>query len=146
VPTTCAAQNYWCGTLDDGCGGTLDCGSCMFGGTCGGCGVAGQCGQGCCPLTCAQQGFNCGVHGDGCGDAIVCGTCTAPQTCGGSGDPGVCGTPPDGGADACAPRTCVRQGFNCGFATDGCDSIISCGTCPAGQTCGSGGKANVCGP
>jgi hypothetical protein len=146
VPTTCAAQNYWCGTLDDGCGGTLDCGSCMFGGTCGGCGVAGQCGQGCCPLSCAQQAFNCGVHGDGCGNAIVCGTCTAPRTCGGSGDPGVCGTPPDGGVDACAPMSCAQQGFNCGFATDGCDNIISCGTCAAGQTCGGGGTANVCGP
>ncbi|MDI1480152.1 hypothetical protein [Polyangium sp. y55x31] len=34
VPTTCAAQGATCGTLSDGCGGTLDCGSCGAGSTC----------------------------------------------------------------------------------------------------------------
>ncbi len=28
VPTTCAAENATCGTIPDGCGGTLTCGSC----------------------------------------------------------------------------------------------------------------------
>src|SRR5207247_793303 len=28
VPTTCAAQGVSCGTISNGCGGTLDCGTC----------------------------------------------------------------------------------------------------------------------
>ncbi|HTN92679.1 MAG TPA: calcium-binding EGF-like domain-containing protein [Sorangium sp.] len=34
VPTTCAAQGATCGTIPDGCGGTLTCGSCAAGSTC----------------------------------------------------------------------------------------------------------------
>jgi hypothetical protein len=34
VPTTCAAQGATCGSIADGCGGTLDCGSCGSGSTC----------------------------------------------------------------------------------------------------------------
>ncbi|XXX79009.1 calcium-binding EGF-like domain-containing protein [Sorangium sp. So ce134] len=34
VPTTCAAQGATCGSIADGCGGTLDCGSCGAGFTC----------------------------------------------------------------------------------------------------------------
>jgi len=39
VPTTCAAQGATCGTISDGCGDTLDCGSCGAGFAC----DAGQC-------------------------------------------------------------------------------------------------------
>ncbi|HTN90876.1 MAG TPA: calcium-binding EGF-like domain-containing protein [Sorangium sp.] len=34
VPTTCAAHGATCGTIDDGCGETLDCGSCASGSSC----------------------------------------------------------------------------------------------------------------
>jgi hypothetical protein len=34
VPTTCAAQGATCGSIDDGCSGTRDCGSCGSGFTC----------------------------------------------------------------------------------------------------------------
>ncbi|WP_437931580.1 calcium-binding EGF-like domain-containing protein [Sorangium sp. So ce291] len=34
VPTTCAAQGATCGAIPDGCGETLDCGSCAAGSTC----------------------------------------------------------------------------------------------------------------
>ncbi|AUX44938.1 uncharacterized protein SOCE26_064080 [Sorangium cellulosum] len=34
VPTTCAAQGATCGTIPDGCGGTLTCGSCAAGSAC----------------------------------------------------------------------------------------------------------------
>ena len=40
VPTTCAAQGKNCGSIPDGCGGTLSCGSCSGSQTCGGGGVA----------------------------------------------------------------------------------------------------------
>jgi len=34
TPDTCEAHSYTCGTLDDGCGGTDECGSCVNGYTC----------------------------------------------------------------------------------------------------------------
>src|SRR5262245_29310981 len=44
TPTTCAAQGKNCGTIPDGCGGTLTCGVCIAPETCGGAGVANVCG------------------------------------------------------------------------------------------------------
>ena len=46
TPTTCAAQGKNCGTIPDGCGGTLTCGVCTAPLTCGGGGVANVCGTG----------------------------------------------------------------------------------------------------
>jgi Protein of unknown function (DUF1565) len=43
-PTTCAAQGKNCGTIPDGCGGTLTCGTCTSPATCGGTGTANVCG------------------------------------------------------------------------------------------------------
>jgi hypothetical protein len=44
----------------------------------------------------------------------------------------VCGSvaPPDAGVDACAPKTCVDLGAECGPNADGCGNMIQCGTCP----------------
>lgn len=44
TPQTCAQQGKNCGTISDGCGGTLTCGTCGGGQTCGGGGVANVCG------------------------------------------------------------------------------------------------------
>jgi hypothetical protein len=46
TPTTCAASGKNCGTLDDGCGHALACGSCASPQSCGGGGVANVCGGG----------------------------------------------------------------------------------------------------
>src|SRR5437867_10728602 len=46
TPTTCAGQGKNCGTIPDGCGGTLTCGVCTAPQTCGGGGVANVCGVG----------------------------------------------------------------------------------------------------
>jgi lysophospholipase L1-like esterase len=46
TPTTCAAQGKNCGSIGDGCGGTLTCGSCISPQTCGGGGTANVCGGG----------------------------------------------------------------------------------------------------
>ena len=46
-------------------------------------------------------------------------------------------TPPP--PPTCTPETCMRQGFNCGPAGDGCGGQLDCGTCTAPQTCGGGG-------
>ena len=51
----------------------------------------------------------------------------------------------------CTRRTCAELGLNCGLAPDGCGGAIDCRTvadndgCKVGETCGGGGKANVCG-
>ena len=44
APTTCAALNANCGSLPDGCGGTLQCGTCTLPATCGGAGEQNRCG------------------------------------------------------------------------------------------------------
>jgi len=46
TPTSCSAQGASCGTISNGCGGTLTCGSCTAPQTCGGGGVANVCGGG----------------------------------------------------------------------------------------------------
>lgn len=78
--------------IPDGCGGTLDCGTCTGGKQCGAGGLPNQCA--CVPTTCSAQGFNCGTIPDGCGTTLDCGSCTAPKLCGGSGKPNVCGCNP----------------------------------------------------
>lgn len=45
----------------------------------------------------------------------------------------------------CKPRTCADVGANCGPIADGCGGLVDCGNCTAPDTCGGGGKPNVCG-
>ena len=45
-PTTCELEGKNCGDIDDGCGGTLSCGTCTSPQTCGGGGTANVCGGG----------------------------------------------------------------------------------------------------
>ncbi len=89
---TCAQQNIGCGPAGDGCGGSLDCGTCPSGQTCGGGGTPGQCGTpACTPQTCAGQNIDCGPAGDGCGGTLDCGNCPTGQVCG-LNSPGKCGS------------------------------------------------------
>lgn len=50
----------------------------------------------------------------------------------------------------CTPQTCQSSGAECGAAPDGCGGALSCGSCPAGLTCGGGGPnrcgTNACAP
>ncbi len=135
VAKTCAQLGKDCGSVDDGCGKSLSCGTCSGGKTCSGGGVANVCG-GCVSNGCAAQGKNCGYVPDGCGNTLYCGACSSGQTCGGGGAPNVCG---------CQPWTCSQLGKNCGYVSNGCGSTVWCGSCPSGQTCGGSGYANVCG-
>ena len=70
-----------CGPAGDGCGGTLDCGTCTAPETCGGGGTPGVCGQSGChrrtTCTCGSAPAA-GQTGDGCGNLLNCGTCTPP--------------------------------------------------------------------
>lgn len=139
TPRACLQQNLECGQAGDGCGGTLNCGTCPMGQVCGA-GGPGRCGSGgCTPRTCADQGLSCGPAGDGCGNLIQCGNCTAPDTCGGGGTPGVCGR------TSCQPRTCMQANAVCGVIADGCGGTVNCGTCAAPLTCGGGGIPHQCG-
>src|SRR5439155_35589 len=87
APKTCADLGATCGTQGDGCGGTVQCGTCASPAYCGGAGPN-HCGQGgpdggssCVPKTCAELGATCGAQGDGCGGTLQCGTCAAPAYC-----------------------------------------------------------------
>jgi hypothetical protein len=148
---TCATMNATCGPIGDGCGGTLNCGTCTLPQTCGGGGTPYQCGgtAGCIPLTCAQLGLACGPSGDGCGGTLNCGTCSSGNTCGGGGVAGQCGSfngNGGSGGGGCTPKTCAQLGYKCGSAGDGCGNLLNCGTCMvAGETCGGGGVPFQCG-
>ncbi len=120
----CGVAGKNCGSIPDGCGGFVDCGTCAAGSACSPSNVCV-----CTPTTCEAQGATCGAVANGCGGTLSCGTCPAGATCSSSN---VC---------VCAPTTCAAQGKNCGTIADGCGGTLSCGTCPAGATCSS---SNVC--
>ena len=130
TPTTCSAQGAACGTIGDGCGGTLSCGTCATGQACN---ASHQCV--CAPTTCAAQGAVCGTISDGCGNTLSCGTCPTGQTCNASNQ---C---------ICTPQTCASLGAVCGSVSDGCGGTLSCGTCPTGQPCTASNQcATACTP
>jgi hypothetical protein len=145
TPTTCAAQGKDCGSIPDLCGGNLSCGQCSTLETCGGGGVSNVCG--CTPRSCAEQARNCGAISDGCGTLLDCGACPSGQSCGAGGQDNVCGT------GACTGESdaafCARLKKGCGVvsAVDNCGAPrqVDCGECSAPQSCGGGGKQNVCG-
>ncbi len=98
-PIACdsGAGARYCGKIGDGCGRTLDCGTCPAAGVCGGGDSANVCAGGtdCKPFACgAGPGKYCGKIGDGCGRTLDCGGCTAPETCGGRSLANVCGSVP----------------------------------------------------
>jgi hypothetical protein len=72
VPTSCEQAGKDCGPMPDGCGVTLDCGSCSTNMSCGGGGVPNVCG-GCVPITCSSVPQFCGPLVDGCGNTLDCG-------------------------------------------------------------------------
>jgi len=153
--TTCSALGLSCGPAADGCGGLLDCGTCVAPDTCGGGGVPGKCGRpSCTPTTCTALGLSCGKAGDGCGGTLDCGPCDG-GTCVPQGCEGRCGPQGDGcggsitcpacDGGGCTKTTCAAFGAECGIIGDGCGGTLDCGTCVAPQTCGGGGTPYKCG-
>lgn len=45
----------------------------------------------------------------------------------------------------CVPQSCGSRGANCGQVPDECGITLQCGTCSEPETCGGGGRPNVCG-
>ena len=119
-------------------------------GSAGGCNLPGPAdlalGDGpCTPRRCDSGGrTRCGAVPDGCGAMLDCGGCGAPETCGGGGVPSECGCQGQSEADFCAAHDA-----SCGAVTgmDRCNRprTAFCGTCAAPESCGGGGKNNVCG-
>ncbi|MFH0901714.1 MAG: SUMF1/EgtB/PvdO family nonheme iron enzyme [Pseudomonadota bacterium] len=70
-PTTCKEQGKNCGTIFDGCGGTLNCGDCTSPESCGGGGIANECGLP--PPSCMGLALTCGPTGteDCCESLLV---------------------------------------------------------------------------
>ncbi len=122
TPVTCLALGKNCGTIADGCGGTLWCGDCGAGWTCSASNVCT-----CTPTTCAVQGKNCGSISDGCGKTLSCGSCSTGQVC-------------TAWQVCCAPTTCAAQLAECGSISNGCGGTLQCGSCPTGSSC----IANAC--
>lgn len=131
---TCADLGARCGSVSDGCGGMLACGSCP---------APTQCGAnhhcGCVPKTCAELGATCGTNvPDGCGGVIP--SCGADPSCASAGPSWRCGTD---FSCTCTPKTCATLGATCGVnLPDGCGGSIP--VCGAGASCGGG--QNSCDP
>ena len=118
VPMSC--DEGGCGDMDDGCGGTVNCGECAEGSTC----TEGICVEDCVPTNeCA--GATCGEVDDGCGGSFSCGECPEGQGC----DAGTC-------VEGCVPMSCDEGA--CGDMDDGCGGTVSCGACADGSTCTEG--------
>ena len=128
------AEDHYCGTIGNGCGDTLECGSdCPVGWDC----VDHLCVGSppvCTPLTCKTPSGDhyCGTIGDSCGGTLECGNdCPTGWTC----ENNVCvGAPP-----VCVPATCDTTGGGryCGTVGNGCGGTLDCPTvCPtAGWVC-----------
>jgi hypothetical protein len=79
VPKTCDDLGAKCGSVQDGCGGTIQsCGTCVDPDECGGGGKPNECG--CTALTCTDFAGACGALSDGCGRTIDC-SCSNGAEC-----------------------------------------------------------------
>lgn len=156
--TICAAQGKNCDSIPDGCGGTVDCGTCSAPQTCGGGGVANVCG--CSTTTCAAQNAVCGTVSDGCGGTLNCGTCDGGFVCcGGRCLLGACCNDSDCGGsrhccsglclDCCRDSDCGTDAFcDVGTCTPICHTNDECPTdfrcCPPGSVSQPGSCARCC--
>ena len=139
-PTSCEDEGVECGTIADGCGGSIFCGGCDAGEMCGTGDDAGQCVDSDCEPTtsCEDEGVECGPIPDGCGGAIDCGSCGDGETCGAGDDAGQCVE------EGCDPITCDDVSAECGPIPDGCGGALDCGDCGTGEICGVGEQRGVC--
>lgn len=72
---TCSQLGKSCGEWDNGCGVTLNCGTCTSPNTCN---VNGRCS--CTPKTCSYYPGKCGSFSNGCSGTITC-NCSGTETC-----------------------------------------------------------------
>jgi hypothetical protein len=139
-PATCEQLGTDCGTVADGCGGTVDCGSCPDGKSCSLVhpNVCSELSELCVPVAAdvACAGKQCGVEGDGCGGTLDCGSCPDTQLCG-LAQPFQCAEP-TAGSGSCPQRitSSADAAAECGVIGDGCGGTLDCGACTGGRVCG----------
>lgn len=131
TPITCPAAA--CGTISNGCSGTIDCPACSSDKTCDA--TSHTCV--CKPIAACPTGLECGNVPDGCGGTFACPTCTGGKTC---------NTTTNKCETTCTPAATCPSG-KCGTIDNGCGTgTITCSTtCTSPATCGGGGTANICG-
>jgi hypothetical protein len=129
VPVTCSrGDTDYCGTICDGCGGTLDCpAACGWGRVCDV--ERAICGRAACaPLSSCVGGDGsryCGLTGDGCAGVLSCGECPTGETC----EAHVCS-----GGSSCRRLSCTlappyQEEQYCGTIDDCCGGVVDCGSC-----------------
>ncbi|MBW2586871.1 MAG: hypothetical protein JRD92_08005, partial [Deltaproteobacteria bacterium] len=127
-----------CGSLPDGCEGSIECGGCAEGSVCGANGQNFICG--CEENTCASIGAECGPVPMRCGgqeQAIFCGDCFGEFVCQDNRcicPPGAnCDSGCDGGEPAypCAQNDCSPPAG----LPDGCGGVTHCPSCANGDSC-----------
>jgi hypothetical protein len=130
---------HYCGSIGDGCGGTLDCGNdCPPGWPCED-GICRGSALMCMPVECESPNGDtyCGTINNCCGGTTNCNPiCPADWTC----VDHLCVFGP-----GCARITCAPPGGGsyCGTIGDGCGGILDCpASCPNGDNCG---EAHTCG-
>ena len=125
-PLNCVQLDHACGDWPDGCGSTIQCGTCTKfpNSAC----VAGQCD--CEADSCEGLSYDCGKQDDGCGGTLSCGSCD-------EFDNSTCVL----GKCKCVKFTCDVLGKDCSTWDDGCDGEIDCGGCTAftNSFCDEGG-------
>jgi hypothetical protein len=135
TPTTCAAQGKNCGSIADGCGGTLTCGT-----NAGACPLVGQpcvdnvCGS--CVADCT--GRACGADDD-CSGRCLAESCPPGQSC---INPGTCAY----SCDTTIPHSCFGCTGTCipvfGGPNGAC--VTSPAACAPGPSCASCAEGTVC--
>ncbi len=149
VPATCSSLGAECGQVSDGCGNTLNCGTCTGGKNC----ISNICVAQSCTQTanCGTLGYTCGTYTDNCGNTQVCGVCPTNYTCNNH----ACVY---SGSQTCSQQSdaslCAAYGATCGSisASDNCGNyrtVNSCGSCGAGQICANhtcGAVSQTCTP
>ncbi|HEX7596953.1 MAG TPA: carboxypeptidase-like regulatory domain-containing protein, partial [Polyangia bacterium] len=126
----------YCGTVGDGCGGSLVCGDdCPSGWTCGTDQICKAVPPACTLLACTTSSGDhyCGTVGNACGGSLECGNdCPTGWTC---GTDHIC----KGGTGVCTAIGCDTASGDhyCGSIGDKCGGSLDCGTtCPkSGWTC-----------
>ena len=146
---TCEKGQTECGKAPDGCGGVLDCGSCVAPLQCGGAGPN-RCGSDpCTPLTCKDKAAECGVLSDGCAGALQCGSCPAPQECV-AGD-NVCSAPQADASSPDDPCDGLSSGWYCGASSQHPEGdanrryLCSGGLTSSSESCPNGCQVNASG-
>ncbi len=147
VPKTCADLGAQCGSVSDGCGGMLECGSCGPDEVC----ESGTCVPNCSGTICngvcvdtSNDPTNCGTCGNACSQ---CQSCTN-GSCVPVGDGTLC-DPGNSNTGVCVSGACVDTGTCSQGATQSCYSgsagTSGIGICQSGtQTCQQNGTWGSC--